>query len=331
MIGVISINKQGDAIARKIISYYDDLKKDVKLVSKVLDANFNLKESTKNLWNNCEAIIIIGSTGIAVRAIASLVEHKSKDPAIIVIDVNELFVISLLSGHLGGANEYTYELSKLLGSTAVITTATDNIGVEAPDLIAKRNSLIIEDYSKIKIISSALVNREEVYFKDDENLISIPKGYKKTDVIRNNLLWVTNKLNDVNYDESTSLRLIRRNVVLGIGCRKNISSSKLLDFVLKTLEENNIDRRAVIKIGSIDIKKEEKAIVNLAKSLNSEFITFSKEEIKEVQHNFEGSDFVEKSIGVRAVCEPAVLLLHGKILLEKSAFEGMTISIGELA
>lgn len=331
MIGVISINKQGDAIARKIISYYDDLKKDVKLVSKVLDANFNLKESTKNLWNNCEAIIIIGSTGIAVRAIASLVEHKSKDPAIIVIDVNELFVISLLSGHLGGANEYTYELSKLLGSTAVITTATDNIGVEAPDLIAKRNSLIIEDYSKIKIISSALVNREGVYFKDDENLISIPKGYKETDVIRNNLLWVTNKLHDVNYDESTSLRLIRRNVVLGIGCRKNISSSKLLDFVLKTLEENNIDRRAVIKIGSIDIKKEEKAIVNLAKSLNSEFITFSKEEIKEVQHNFEGSDFVEKSIGVRAVCEPAVLLLHGKILLEKSAFEGMTISIGELA
>lgn len=330
MIGVISINKQGDAIARKIISYYDDLKKDVKLVSKVLDANFNLKESTKNLWNNCEAIIIIGSTGIAVRAIASLVEHKSKDPAIIVIDVNELFVISLLSGHLGGANEYTYELSKLLGSTAVITTATDNIGVEAPDLIAKRNSLIIEDYSKIKIISSALVNREEVYFKDDENLISIPKGYKETDVIRNNLLWVTNKLHDVNYDESTSLRLIRRNVVLGIGCRKNISSSKLLDFVLKTLEENNIDRRAVIKIGSIDIKKEEKAIVNLAKSLNSEFITFSKEEIKEVQHNFEGSDFVEKSIGVRVVCEPVVLLLHGKILLEKSAFEGMTISIGEL-
>lgn len=330
MIGVISINKQGDAIARKIISYYDDLKKDVKLVSKVLDTNFNLKESTKNLWNSCEAIIIIGSTGIAVRAIASFVEHKSKDPAIIVIDVNELFVISLLSGHLGGANEYTYELSKLLGATAVITTATDNIGVEAPDLIAKRNSLIIEDYSKIKIISSALINREEVYFKDDENLISIPKGYKETDAIRNNLLWVTNKLNDVNYDESTSLRLIRRNVVLGIGCRKNISSSKLLYFVLKTLEENNIDRRAVIKIGSIDIKKEEKAIVNLAKSLNSEFITFSKEEIKEVQHNFEGSDFVEKSIGVRAVCEPAVLLLHGKILLEKSAFEGMTISIGEL-
>lgn len=330
MIGILSVNKQGDEIAKKLINYYSKLNKEIKLVSKNLDTNFNLKDSTEILWKSCDSIVFISSTGIAVRAIARLIEHKSKDPAIIVVDVNSLFVISLLSGHLGGANEYTEEISKVLSATAVITTATDNIGKIAPDLIAKENNLVIDEFRKIKIISRALINNEDVYFKDDEEQIKIPKGYKRTDDICDNLLWITNKLTDLNYNEENSLRLIRRNIVLGIGCRKNVDSDKLLSFVFKTLKENNIDSRAVIKIGSVEIKKDEEAIKNLSKELNAEFITFSIDDIKRVQHHFKGSDFVEKSIGVRAVCEPSVLLFDATMILEKHSFEGMTISIGKI-
>lgn len=330
MIGIISVNKQGDKIADKIIKYYENLSKDIIFFSKSYDESFSLKDVTRKLWFDREVIIFIGSTGIAVRAIAPLIEHKSKDPAIVVVDVNNLYSISLLSGHLGGANDYAREISEVLKNKAIITTATDNLDIEAPDLIAKKNDLIIDDFNSIKFISSALINKEKVYFKDDNSLLNTPRGYIKTDEFKENLLWVTNKAYVKEFNKKNSLKLIRKNIVLGIGCRKNIDSKKLISFVLSVLKEKNIDERAILKVASIEIKKDEQGIIDLSNRLNAEFVTFSKEEIKLVENNFIGSDFVEKSIGVRAVSEPSAFLLAGSLILEKQAFEGMTISIGEL-
>lgn len=112
--------------------------------------------------------------------------------------------------------------------------------------------------------------------------------------------------------------------------QKRIPSQELIDFVESSLKDLNIDKRAIFKIGSIDLKKEEKAILDLSKYLNCPFETFSKDDIKSVQDEFEGSDFVEKSIGVRAVSEPAVVLMNGNIIVNKLKKNGMTLTIGEL-
>ena len=143
-------------------------------------------------------------------------------------------------------------------------------------------------------------------------------------------LWITNKEKSEEENLKGVLRLIRKNILLGVGCRKGVPSQELIDFVKYSLKDLNIDKRAVLKIGSIDLKKEEKAILDLSEYLNCPFETFSKDEIKSVQDEFEGSDFVEKSVGVRAVSEPAVLLMNGNIIVNKLKKNGMTLTIGEL-
>ena len=326
MIGVISVTSRGDEIAKLIKEGMD-----IELFSKNTVENFNLSNVTKYLMENCEGIIFITSVGIAVRAIAPFLKGKDKDPGVVVVDYSNKYTISLVSGHIGGANDLALDVSKVLKNEPIITTATDTIGVVAPDIVAKEEKLIIEDLKKAKYIASRLVEKEKVFFKDDREKVPCPKGYEKVETPCDNMLWITNKINNTNIiNESTVLRLIPKNIVLGVGCRKNMDSNKLIQWITKTLEENNIDQRSVLKIGSAYIKKEEKAINDLALLLNCPFETFSREDISKVDHKYEGSDFVFKTLGVRAVSEPSVELMGGTILKGKLKYEGITLTIGEI-
>lgn len=321
MIGVISVTKKGDILAEKL---KENLNCRVFLKSK---EDKDLKSVTKEFMQELEGVIFISSTGIAVRLIAPYLKSKAKDPAIVVVDVNNNFTISLVSGHLGGANRLTSKVAKILNNTEVITTATDKMNIVAPDMIAKENDLVIDDLKICKDVAALLVNGKKVYFNDEKDIISTPKGYIKEKEIRDDMILVTNKLNI--QKKNNLLKLVRKDVVLGIGCRKDTDEKKLREFVLKVLEENNYDKRSVIKIGSIDVKKNEKAIISLAKYLGCEFITFNKHEINSVDEDYEGSDFVFKTVGVRCVCEPVIYLMDAKVKVKKIKYEGMTLSIGE--
>ena len=318
MIGIISVTEKGDFIGDKLKDFFEENNISFKGIYKSKCEDFSLKGATQEMFETCKNIIFISSTGIAVRAITPFIVKKDKDPGIVVVDVNNKFTISLAGGHIGGANELTLEVSKVLNNIPVITTATDNQNKVAPDMVAKSNNLIIEDLKKAKDMASRLVNNKKVYFLDDNNLIKLPLGYESTYLLKDNTLWITNK----EKSEEENLK--------GVGCRKGVPSQKLIDFVKYSLKDLNIDKRAVLKIGSIDLKKEEKAILDLSEYLNCPFETFSKDEIKSVQDEFEGSDFVEKSVGVRAVSEPAVLLMNGNIIVNKLKKNGMTLTIGEL-
>ncbi|EPY2272966.1 cobalt-precorrin 5A hydrolase [Clostridium sporogenes] len=294
--------------------------------------DFNFKEIVKKSFQDYDAIIFISSTGIAVRAIASFIQSKDKDPAVIVIDSTSKYVISLLSGHLGGANELTEKIAKVLEAEPIITTATDNLNIKAPDIIAKENNLVIEDLKKAKEIAALLVNGEKVAFIDEEDLENFPKGYTYDIENAKGVVFVTNKLHvdETFLNNKCILKLIRKNIVLGIGCRKNYDYITMKENVIKVLKEENIDLKSVNSIVSVEIKKDEKAIKELSKFLGCPFITYSIEEIKKVEHKFRGSDFVRKTIGVGSVCEPSIELKGGKIIKEKQKLTGMTLAIGEL-
>ncbi|WP_251860193.1 cobalt-precorrin 5A hydrolase [Clostridium sp. Marseille-Q2269] len=347
------------------------------------DEKFNLKEIVEKAFANYEAIIFISSTGIAVRAIAPFIKSKDKDPAVIVIDSTGKYVISLLSGHLGGANELTENIAKILEAEPVITTATDNLNIKAPDIIAKENDLVIEDLKKAKDISALLVNGEKVAFVDEENLVGFPKGYIHNIEDAKGVVLVTSKdnvekylinkaralyLNKFNGDNSeeknikdykktklrlkhwkmednnkyllqnqslnlnlkSTLKLVRKNIVLGIGCKKNYDENEMRENVIRTLKEENIDLNSVNSIVSVEIKKDEKALIELSKFLNCPLIIYNIEELKKVEHKFKGSDFVRKTIGVGSVCEPCIELKGGKIIKEKQKLNGMTLAIGKL-
>lgn len=323
-IALISLNRYGDVIGENIGRVVP-----VSIFSKNKIEKFNITKLAGELMESYEAVIFISSTGIAIRAIAPFIKNKAEDPAVIVIDILGKYAISLLSGHLGGANSLTEKIAGIIGAEAVITTATDNLKLKAPDIIAKENQLIIDDLTMAKNISAILVDGGKVAFADEENIIEAPKGYSYHLKEAKGIVYVTNKLNYIEgYEYVDKLKLIRKNIIIGIGCRKNYSVESMRDIVREKLREFNIDERAVKIVASSEIKREEKAIIELSKLLKAQFKTFSNDAVKTVQHNYEGSDFVEKQIGVRAVCEPCVELSGGTVLIGKMKLSGMTLAIG---
>ncbi|MFL0166541.1 cobalt-precorrin 5A hydrolase [Candidatus Clostridium helianthi] len=298
--------------------------------------DFNLKTITKEAMNNSEGIIFISSTGIAVRAIAPFLEGKDKDPGIVVVDLSCKYAINILNGHLGGGNELTYKVSEILNSMPIITTASDNLGLIAPDILAKENNLIIEDLKKAKYMAALLINKKIIGIKDDYNIIKISNGYEKIQYLREDCIWITHCLKSSNNEElkktdySKILRLIKKDIILGIGCRKGTTYEKLYDFVNANLIKYNLDIRAVSCIVSVDIKANEEGIIKLAERINCPFKTFSKDEIKTVQDKYDKSEFVFKTLGITGVCEPSVDLAGAEVIISKIKHEGMTLAIGVL-
>lgn len=348
-IAAICINSQGEKLYGDINKYIP-----LDLFNKNDNESFSIGEVVGEIFKQqkYDALIFFTSTGIAVRAIAPYIKSKDKDPAVLVIDVLGKYVISLLSGHLGGANELTIEISKLIKAEPIITTATDNMGLVAPDIIAKNNNLVIDDLKKTKEIAALLVAGKKVVFIDEEKKITAPHGYldenyynqccsgdiveelshnfntsnsNKTNEISGTVI-VTNK--DKYSNEDKTLCLIRKNIILGIGCRKEYSVDKMREIVIGKLKEFGFHKSAVKTVATVEVKKNEEAIKRLSEYLGADFKIASIKEIEKIQHRYKGSDFVEKTIGVRAVCEPSVELFGGTLLTEKLSIDGMTLCIG---
>lgn len=321
---VISATSSSDIIADKIKEAMD-----FTYLTKEQVKERGIYSITEKAFKEMEALIFISSTGIAVRAISKFLKDKTKDPAVVVIDSSGRYVISLLSGHLGGANQLTLKLAKLLNAMPIITTATDNLNIDAPDMVAKENNLGIDSMVQAKKIASLLIEGKKVGFIDEENKIICPKGYSNDLNDLSGLVYVTNKKDLIlEYRNITLLKLVRKNVVLGIGCRKNYAKEEMLRTIKAELKKQNIDERAVELIATVALKEKEEAIIEAVKYFHCSFNVFSIEEIQGIEEDFQGSDFVKKAIGVKSVCEPVVALAGANIIVKKQKLNGMTLCIG---
>ena len=328
MIGIVCPSPKGCEIAFK-------LQKSLNANLYIKENNdFKLHDAAKKAMNECNGIIFISSTGIAVRAIAPYIQKKDKDSGVVVVDLSAKYAINILSGHLGGGNELTLRVAEILGAEPVITTATDNMNIIGPDMMAKENNLLISDLKVAKDIAALLVDNKIVGIKDDYDLVKITKGYEKINKVKENSIWITNKIKDDNLDENINyskvLKLVKQDIVLGIGARRNTPFEKLKQFIEESLIKYNIDIKAVNKIVSVDVKKDEQGIIDLAEYLGCPFITFTRDEIKTVQDKYEGSPFVFKTLGITGVCEPSVDLAGAEIIEGKIKHDGMTLAIGQL-
>ncbi|OPJ61114.1 cobalt-precorrin 5A hydrolase [Clostridium chromiireducens] len=310
-----------------------------KVVTNFFGEDFKLMDVTQKSMLNSKGIVFISSAGIAVRAIAPFLKGKDEDPGVVVVDLSCKYAINILSGHLGGGNELTLKVAEILDAIPIITTASDNLGMDAPDILAKENKLIIEDLKKAKYIASRLIDNKIIGIKDDYNIIQINKGYEKVEKLKEDCIWVTHFLKPEDkwvenkykkIDFSRVLRLIKKDLVLGIGCRKGTSFEKINDFIYRALEEHNLDISAVSLIVSVDVKANEDGIIKFAEKINCPFNTFSKDEIKTVQYKYDKSEFVEKTLGITGVCEPCVDLSGAEVIISKIKHEGMTLAIGLL-
>ena len=349
-IAILSITNNGRELALRIKEIMKDvdvffIKKDTDYKNdEVIVVNKGLKEFIPQIFDKYDYLVFIMATGIVVRTIAPLIISKFSDPAILVMDEKGNNIISLLSGHMGGANEMTLYMSDLINSHPVITTATDVNKKSSLDMIAKKLNGHIDDFrDNVLKINSMLVNNEEVHLDIDGNYKINHNGFtlydEKTDLDKvRNLVVVTNK-KDINEMlnkniENLNEKIIKvtpKDIVIGVGCKKNTNSDHMKNSLMKFLKEYNIDINAVKEIGSIEIKKDEKAIIDLAKFLDVKFKTFSVEEISKVDHLYEKSDWVKKNVGVYSVSDPvAHLLSEGRVIINKQKYDGITFSIGRI-
>ncbi|QIB69496.1 cobalt-precorrin 5A hydrolase [Aminipila butyrica] len=296
-----------------------------------------LTKWAKEAFETSQALVFVGATGIAVRAIAPYLKGKDQDPAVIAVDERGQYVISLLSGHLGGANRLASVIADEIEATPVITTATDINKRFAVDVWAQSQQLSIVNLKAAKQVSADILNGKTVYFYWEGRLEgSLPKGLELVDAVTlkskihggETCIVVTEKvLDSLKGRDRFVLQLVPKNISIGMGCKKNTPFKAASELLEQTISQLNIRREAICGLASIDLKKDEKALIRLAEKLQVPFITYSGETLMEIQGEFTSSSFVRQVTGVENVCERAALAgSGGSFLLRKQSLNGVTIA-----
>ncbi|MDR2630481.1 MAG: cobalt-precorrin 5A hydrolase [Spirochaetaceae bacterium] len=298
---------------------------------RILEPEGTLAEQAAAVFHRGNALIFIGATGIAVRTVAPLLQSKETDPAVVVIDEGAVWVISLLSGHLGGANVLTRELAALLHSEAVITTATDINQVFAVDLWAQDNGLVIGSLEKAKQVSAALLAGKEMVLKSDFPITGpVPAGIKIVSDFEA-ALGIAVSIYRLPERGEGWLALIPPGLYLGIGCKKGVSEEGIQSAVEAALALNRIDIHSVAGVGTIELKKDEAGLRSLCEKGGWRFLVYSPEELRGVPGQFTPSDFVRSITGVDNVCERAAFLASGggRSVFQKFSRGGVTVAGAE--
>ena len=294
--------------------------------------NEPLKEWIEEGFALSEPILFVGATGIAVRSIAPFVKDKRMDSPVLVVDEGGQFVIPLLSGHLGGANELAGLLAAKLQAVPVITTATDVNGVFSVDDFARRNGLSLFPKEGIREVSSRLLEEGQIRMR-----IAPEISYDKNRVPKEIFLVEEEKESvDVEIipdDGKTSgkatLTLTFKPYILGMGCKKDTPFIKLEGFLQEKLQ---VPVLKVAAIASIDLKKKEEGLLALATQQHVPFYTYTKEELLTVKGDEAESDFVQAVTGVPNVCEKSALYCAGEnavLVQKKTAENGMTLAVAK--
>ena len=310
-----------------------------------------------------DALLFIGACGIAVRAIAPNLTDKLHDVPVLVMDEEGQYVIPILSGHVGGANELARELADLIDARPVITTATDVQKKFAVDLFAKRNHLEIMNKDGIaKVSAKALAGeqltiairakniecyhpkfcevceedfteaenqllREASMHKQDQEACGVEPPLRLVPYVKDQPVDIV--VSEMQDNKNALIWLRPRRYVVGMGCRKNKDPEELFDFYMKTLEKAMVEPGEVYALASIDKKKDEPGLLAISERMRIPFFTYTAEELNRVGACVHSSEFVKAQVGVDNVCERSAVLGsdNGKLLIKKSGGNGVTTAL----
>nr|WP_238299936.1 cobalamin biosynthesis protein [Eubacterium sp. MSJ-33] len=301
-------------------------------------------------FEQVDAIVFVTASGIAVRSVAEHLAHKSKDPAIVCMDELGKHVISLVSGHAGGANALTQMLADVMWATPVITTATDVEGRFSVDDYARKHNLVVTDWAKAKAISAEVlaagaepvrVDEAKVLQEEEKNACENGIDVQRLQIGSHQVVITPQ---DVSVDAQT-LQLIPRCIVAGVGCKKGTSVDKIEHAVQDAFAKAGLRMEALCAVASIDLKKNEVGLLEFCEIRKVPFKTYAAEELRAVPGIYSASEFVSGVTGVDNVCERSAVkyasehatnlgepLLgrqakHGELLLRKQAHGGVTVAL----
>lgn len=290
----------------------------------------SLGEQVRKDFGKRSRMVFVCAAGIVVRLLAPLLEGKDRDPAVVVMDQSGKFAISLLSGHLGGANQLALECAAITGGQAVITTATDQAGIEAVDVLAVRHDMAIGNVEKIREVSAAMLDGHAVQFCDPHGFLNVAnmEGYRPCqpeawDASRPGI-WVGWRTDA----PENALRLHPRCLVAGMGCRRGTSADDLQALLFDACEEGNIAPQSIGLIASIMEKSDEEGLLLFAERLGVATKFYPREELAAVPVA-NPSATVLQHMGVPGVCEASALRAAGAhtLILEKRKSKNATIAV----
>lgn len=301
----------------------------------------------QTIFSKFDGLIFIMATGIAVRVIAPEIQNKRVDPAVVVIDDGACHAISLLSGHLGGANDLARRVAAVSGAEPVITTATDVAHKPAADTLAVKLGLAIEPFEELKGINAAIVNEDRVIFCLDDEL---KQALEYCAVAQEMGVDVQplKKLTDQNdYDRAVvitdkdlymfkpHLYLRPATLAVGIGCRRDTESALIYEALRLACKKIGRSIHSIAVLASIDIKNDEIGLLSVSQQLALPLQFFNQVQLAKAieTYQLDESGFVKKQIGVGNVCEAAALLSgrSQKLLLSKTKYPKVTIAIAEVS
>lgn len=335
---IVSFTDSGHRLAtimQKVLATHKKYKREYCDLSHFIRHAFEQNESTSK-----EGLLIIGATGIAVRSISPYVKDKYTDPPVVVIDDYGHFVISLLSGHLGGANKAAAEFSQFLQhkgykAEPVITTATDVRGLQGIEEILERYGVLLKPAKDaIKSINLAIANHKSIRIDFDPLLGVQPMILPVADGVDNGSIQIVITLRKPQAwfgEKSIDYVFYSKTLVVGTGCRKGLCNSQYKEGLLDALDEGGFEKETIKMFCSIDIKSDEQCIKEAQSWLDAEFVCYEKELLRAYEPAFQGSIFVKEQVGVAAVAGPSALVASGDELaftVYKKA--GCTFSFGRL-
>ena len=287
--------------------------------------------------------IFIMATGIVVRAIAPVIGHKTSDPAVVVVDDAGRFAVSLLSGHMGGANRLAREVADVLGATPVITTATDANDLPAVDTIATEAGMHIANPPAIREVNAAVLAGRPVKLFDRYGMLRDQLATDSFETVMPSdasAPWPMHTLaavsgpavlvDDAGLCLPPSVLAVRPpTLVAGIGCNRGTPMAEMEDLIRETLSHADLALESVCTLASVDLKADEAGLLALGSRLGVPVVFFNKSELATVTDVPNPSPLVAEHIGVESVCEAAAILGadSGPLIVPKRKTKNVTVAI----
>ncbi len=327
-LAVFAYSRKGLAMARRVLAAFPEAEKEAYAPARFAEPDFLPVGQPSapfygEIFRRSDAMIFVGAAGIAVREIAPHVRSKQTDPAVVSLDELGTFVIPLLSGHIGGANALAVRLAEAIGATPAVTTATDVNRRFSVDTWATEQGLRIGSMAAAKAVSAAILERDVPLLTDlpvttplapglvrgDSGSVGIYIGWEKREPFE------------------TTLRLVPRILHLGLGCRRGIEEAAVREAVERVLEAQDIDPAAIRCAASIDLKKDERGLLDYCEAMGWPLEFYPAETLRAVPGDFTPSAFVQKVTGVDNVCERSALLGAERLIVKKTALNGVTVAL----
>ena len=354
---LVAITKHGTELAKRLKAAMPEAELLVseKFASAAPGATVMKETVSKEIqrwFHDYEEICFVISLGAVVRMIAPVLKDKHSDPGVVCVDDRGQFAISVLSGHVGGANAFCEKVAKALGAQAVVTTASD-VGKTLPvDILGRELGWTPEGEENVTRVSASVVNEEPVAFVQEcgektwwTRDVPLPKSITVLSSLEGvdlsafkSFLVVTDRLRerlpDVIQDRLVLYR--PKSIVLGLGCDRGVPEAAMFEAVETTLKEAGLSLRCVRNVATIDIKGNEPAILSLCERRNWPLVTFTRDELNETFAKVavpNPSAVVKKYTGTPGVSEPSALRSTGAktLLQEKRKFPpGITVAVARV-